>query len=162
MELPKRKSLRMQGYDYSTPDLYFITICTDKKQPLFWEKNVGAVIGRLQDVPLNTNGKIVESAIKNISKYYPCCEVEHYVIMPDHIHLMIRISCDENGGRPMTAPTMSTVINQLKGSITKQIGFKIWQRSFYDHVIRNEKDYLKHYDYIEDNPILWTTGKHIV
>lgn len=160
MALPKRKPLRMQGYDYNTPDLYFITICTDKKQQLFWNENVGAVIGRPQDVPLNTNGKIVETAIKNISKHYPYCEIEHYVVMPDHIHLMIQIICDENGGRPLTAPTISTVINQLKGSVTKQLGFKVWQRSFYDHVIRSYADYLKHYDYIENNPVDWIMGKH--
>lgn len=161
MELPKRKPLRMQGYDYSYPDMYFITICTDKKRALFWEENVGAVIGRPQKAPLNEHGKIVETAIKNIPKHYPAYSVEHYVIMPDHVHLLMQISCDEDG-RPMTAPTISAVINQLKGSITKQIGYKVWQRSFYDHVIRNDADYSKHWDYIENNPALWFENKQVL
>ena len=62
----------------------------------------------------------------------------------------------------MTAPTISAVINQLKGSITKQIGYKVWQRSFYDHVIRNDADYSKHWDYIENNPALWFENRQVL
>jgi REP element-mobilizing transposase RayT len=170
---PKRKINRLENYDYSSCGAYFVTICTAKRENHFW--NVGAVIGRPQDdgnatvgavigrppiiehpqdVTLSEYGKIVDDAINHISIIYPALSVEHYVIMPDHIHLLLMICPDENG-RPMTAPTISWVMNQLKGNVTKRIGHAIWQKSFYDHVIRNKNDYDKHVKYIYENPINW-------
>ena len=82
--------------------------------------------------------------------------------MPDHVHLLILISGDENGrpmvapdenGRPMVAPTVSRIVQQLKGYVTKQIGESIWQKLFYDHVIRNDRDYEEHRAYIFENPM---------
>ena len=77
--------------------------------------------------------------------------VDRYVIMPDHIHLLITIHTDERG-RPMVAPTVSRVVQQMKGYVTKHIGSSIWQKSFYDHVIRNKEDYETHIKYIYENP----------
>ena len=74
--------------------------------------------------------------------------------MPNHLHLLLRIMSDDSG-RPMVAPTISTVVQQMKGVVTKQIGKNIWRRSFHDHIIRNEKDYLKIWEYIDSNPIKW-------
>ena len=157
--IPKRKRNRLDNYDYSSCGAYFLTICTANRENYFWDA-VGAVIGRPQiiehpqDVILSPCGKIVEIAINNISLMYPALSVEHYVIMPDHIHLLLIICSDENG-RPMTAPTISWVVNQLKGNVTKRIGRSIWQKSFYDHIIRNKKDYDKHVKYIYENPMNW-------
>lgn len=120
---------------------------------MFWE-NAGASITRPQDVVLSTYGKIVENAIHGISRCYPSVIVEHYVVMPNHIHLLLRIESDEDG-RPMAAPTVSTVIQQMKGYVTKQIGRPIWQKLFHDHVIRNEKGYQMIWNYIEENPMRW-------
>lgn len=156
--IPKRKRNRLENYDYSSHGAYFLTICTAKRENHFW--NVGAVIGRPQiiehpqDVILSPYGEIVDDAINNILLMYPALSVEHYVIMPDHIHLLLMICSDENG-RPMTAPTISWVVNQLKGNVTKRIGRSIWQKSFYDHVIRNKKDYDEHVKYIYENPMNW-------
>ena len=74
--------------------------------------------------------------------------------MPDHIHLLLFVHSDENG-RPMVAPTMSRVVQQLKGYVTKRIGVSIWQKLFFDHIIRNKEDYLEHAKYIYDNPKKW-------
>lgn len=152
-KLPKRKESRLKGFDYSTPGAYFITICTSNRCNYFWE-NVGATIGRPQDVILSPYGKIVDDAIKRIPLIYPALELDHYVIMPDHIHLLLMICADEYG-RPMVAPTMSRVVQQLKGYITKRIGRTIWQKLFFDHVIRNRKDYEEHVKYIYENPMRW-------
>ena len=65
-------------------------------------------------------------------------------------------------GRTQFAPTMSRIIKQFKGKITKQIGYCIWQKSFYDHVIRGEKDYLRIWEYIENNPGKWTEDKYFI
>lgn len=93
-------------------------------------------------------------AINNIALIYPALLVERYVIMPNHIHLILRI-CSDEYGRPMVAPTMSRVVKQLKGSVSKQIGKSIWQKSFHDHIIRNPKDYEEHINYILLNPARW-------
>lgn len=159
MELPKRKNIRLTTLDYSTPGAYFITVCTKNKENLFWS-DVGAVIGRPEDVPLNEQGIIAEQAIKNIPNHYPAISVEHYVVMPNHIHLLLQIHTDTNG-RPMTAPTIPMVVNQLKGYVTKQAGFPLWQKGFYDHVIRSEADFLDCWQYIEGNPGRWGTGESL-
>ena len=71
--------------------------------------------------------------------------------MPNHIHLLLQIHGGADG-RPMTAPTIQQVVNQLKGYAAKQAGFPLWQKGFYDHVIRSEADYLDCWQYIEGNP----------
>ena len=152
-KLPIRKKNRLENYDYSTCGAYFLTICTSARRNYFWNK-VGATIGRPQDVELSTYGKIVDEVINNIPTVYPAIMIERYVIMPDHIHLLLRICVDEDG-RPMVAPTMSRVVQQLKGTVTKRIGVSIWQKLFFDHIIRNQKDYEEHINYIYENPMRW-------
>ena len=150
---PKRKRNRLENYDYSSCGAYFITVCTLEKQNCFWE-NVGAIIDRPQDVELSAYGKMVDQAIQNIPSAYPALSLESYVIMPNHIHLLLRVCADEYG-RPLVAPTMSRVVKQLKGVVSKQTGISIWQKSFHDHVIRNREDYEEHLRYIYENPIRW-------
>jgi len=152
-DFPQRKEIRLENYDYSSPGGYFLTICTSERRNYFWN-TVGATIGRPQSVALSQYGKIVDEAINNIPAIYPALEVDCYVIMPDHIHLLLIIRTDENG-RPMVAPTMSRVMQQFKGYITKRIGRSIWQKLFIDHVIRNRKDYEEHVKYIYENPMRW-------
>ena len=86
--------------------------------------------------------------------HYPAISVDHSVVMPNHIHLLLQINTDTDG-RPMVAPTISIIVQQLKGVITKQIGQSVWQKLFHDHVIRSEADYLKIWEYIDNNPIKW-------
>ncbi len=152
-ELPKRKSNRLESYDYSSTVAYFVTVCTLKRQNYFWSK-VGATSGRPPDIELSLCGKIVGEAIQNITIAYPELSVDSYVIMPNHIHLLLRVRADERG-RPMVAPTISRVIKQLKGYVSKQIGKTIWQKSFYDHIIRDREDYEEHLKYISENPVRW-------
>ena len=86
--------------------------------------------------------------------YYPALYVDNYVVMPNHIHILLQIMSDESG-RPMTAPTIQMVVNQTKGAVTKQAGIPIWQKGFYDHIVRGQKDYLEIWNYIEGNPSKW-------
>ncbi|MBR2888912.1 MAG: transposase [Oscillospiraceae bacterium] len=153
MDLPKRKPNRLQYYDYSTPGAYFITICTSNRKCFLWD-TVGASIARPQTPQLSDWGVIVDQAIRDIPEFYPAIAIDHYVVMPNHIHLLLRIQTDGDG-RPMVAPTISRVVQQLKGIVTKQIGVSIWQKLFHDHVIRGEQDYLKIWEYIDSNPARW-------
>lgn len=160
MERPKRKTIRLKEYDYSTTNAYFITVCTNKRENLFW-KDVGAAIGRQEDVPLTACGEVVRQSILSIPEHYPMISVDNYAVMPNHIHLLLQIHTDYDG-RPMAAPTISSVMNQMKGSTTKQIGFPIWQKGFYDHVIRGEADYKEIWQYIDGNPGKWKEDKLFV
>ena len=95
--------------------------------------------------------------IEKIHSIYDNVLIDNYIIMPNHIHLIIRI--DNNGrtqyGRTQFSPTINRIIKQFKGSITKQIGKPIWQKSFYDHIIRDEIDYQNVWKYIDENPMKW-------
>ena len=152
MDLPKRKNIRLNDYNYSSNGAYFITICTKNKENLLW-KNVGANCVRpLDQLPLSKIGIVIENEIYKLNTVYENIKVDKYQIMPNHIHLIIFIYEDSNV-RTQFAPTISRIIKQFKGSITKQIGFSIWQKSFYDRVIRNEKEYQSVWNYIHNNPL---------
>ena len=152
MDLPKRKNIRLHNYNYSYNGAYFITICTKNKENLLW-KNVGANCVRpLDQLPLSKSGIVIENEIYKLNTVYENIKVDKYQIMPNHIHLIIFIYEDSNG-RTQFAPTISRIIKQFKGSITKQIEFSIWQKSFYDRIIRNEKEYQEVWNYIHNNPL---------
>ena len=154
-ELPKRKHIRLSGYDYSKNGYYFITICTNDRKTIFW-KNVGADIIRpksLSDDVLSDCGKIVKNAIENIPNHYPDVFVDRYCIMPNHIHLIIAITVPN--GRIISAPTVSTIIGQMKRWVSRNIGFSVWQKSFYDEIIRNQSAYDEISKYIYENPMNW-------
>ena len=109
MELPKRKPNRLTEYDYSTPNAYFITVCTQDRKNLFWT-DVGAIIDRPENIPLTNLGMMVKQAIYDITRHYPAISVDHAVVMPNHIHLLLQINTDADGlillGKPCS--TMRT------------------------------------------------------
>lgn len=133
-------------------ELISLLFVLKNKENLLW-KNVGANCVRpLEQLPLSKIGIVVENEIHKLNTIYENIKVDKYQIMPNHIHLIIFIYEDSNG-RTQFAPTISRIIKQFKGSITKQIGFSIWQKSFYDRVIRNEKEYQSVWNYIHNNPL---------
>ena len=160
MDLPKRKQSRLTEYDYSTPNAYFITVCTENRRNLFW-MDVGAIIDRPENVPLTNLGIIAQRSIEDIPKQYPAISVNHFVIMPNHIHLLLQINTDSNG-RSMIAPTISTAVRLMKGAVSKQAGFPVWQKGFYDHVIRNDNDYRDIWNDIDGNPSKWVEDKRYI
>ncbi len=162
-DLAKRKSIRIADYDYSTPGAYFITVCTANREKIFWSDRRGELRSPADNmqtgdqrsplrVELSNLGNIVDAEIQKLNTTYDAVRVDKYCIMPDHIHFIISINTDENG-RAQFAPTISRVIKQFKGSITKRVGKPIWQKSFYDHGIRNQQDYDEIWEYIENNPL---------
>lgn len=160
----KRKQIRLKEYDYSTPGYYFITICTQNRKEILSKilinsKNehysVGANCVRPQ-IQLSNIGKILNEEISKIPNIYENVTLDEYVIMPNHIHIIIGI----NYRRTQFAPTISQIIKQYKGSITKKLGYSIWQKSFYEHIIRNEKEYYKIIEYIRNNPIQWEEDEY--
>lgn len=156
-QYPKRKQNRLQNYDYSMPHGYFITVCTQDRKNLFWMDERIPVICK-KEVMLTKYGKMVDEVILSIPAHYPSVSVDDYVIMPNHIHLLLQIHTDPDG-RPMAAPTIQTVVNQMKGAASKWAGFSLWQKGFYDHIVRNDGDYQEIIRYIQGNPAKWLEDK---
>ena len=156
-DLPQRKSIRIANYDYSSPGAYFITVCVANRKKILWD-NVGADIIRPINIKLSPIGKVVDQGILQITEHYKNVSVDKYCIMPDHIHLILRIESDIVG-RMISAPTVSTVVGSLKRWVSKQIRKPIWQKSFYEHGIRNQQDYDEIWTYIENNPLKYALQK---
>ena len=153
VELPKRKQNRLTEYNYAMPNAYFITICAEHRKNLFWT-HTPTVLNHPKNVPLSACGDAVYRGICAVPVRYPMISVDNYAIMPNHVHLLLQIHSDADG-RQMAAPTISTVVNQMKGAVSKEVGRSIWQKGFYDHVIRGEGDYREIWQYIEGNPGKW-------
>jgi len=148
--LPNRKHLRWTGYDYSKAGNYFVTISLKERKPVLWRQ--GETVSDPANPPLSPLGELVESAILAINRIYPGVIVDIYCIMPDHVHMILFIASDENG-ITTSSPAVSVVIGQLKRWITRKTGISLWQRSFYDRVIRTDKEYYGIRDYIYYNPV---------
>ena len=154
MELPKRKPNRLPYYDYSSSGAYFVTICVDGRK-----NRLSKIVGDGFPVP-KPSGQIAEEWIIRIPTKFPSVAVDHYVIMPNHIHILLQISSPDGTGNP--SPTLGAIIGWYKYQVTRQInksqettGSRFFQRSYHDHVIRGEKDYLKIWEYIDNNPARW-------
>ena len=153
MELPRRKLIRLKGYDYSTPGAYFITICTKDRKELLSRIIVGNDAHIVPKNHLSNYGLICEKYINNINIKYENVTINKYVIMPNHIHLIIFL----HGTMKASSPTknIENIVRSFKIMVTKEIGNSIWQRSYHDHIIRGGKDYQKIWEYIDTNVIRW-------
>ena len=160
-ETPKpkflRKRNRLSNYDYSREGTYFITICTKGQQKILAD-TADVASSRLSLISiarpqLTEAGKIVESKLKTIADIYPAATIDRYVIMPNHIHVIIVIRHPKDGRAMLAAtPTLSHIIQQYKGAVTKQLKEAIWQPSFYDRIIRNQEEYDEYCRYIAEKP----------
>lgn len=158
-DLPKRKPNRLKRFDYSTNGAYFVTICTKNKQCIFGSVGADSISARMID----------SIFIKTINEY-PNVYSPKYVIMPNHFHAIIVIDRADME----SAPTVSEVIQSFKRQTTIEyiklvktgvlppFDKAIWQRSFYDHIIRNENDYNEIWQYIDHNPQQWKEDKFYI
>lgn len=178
----RRKSIRLQGYDYSQAGLYFITVCTHNRVPLFGEIVDGVMV-------LNAAGQIVEKCWCAIPEHFPQVILDEFVVMPNHVHGIITIGANDVGANnhlPLPSNETSTQSNETPrssqhgtsrtiGSMVRgfKIGVtrwfrantdihKVWQRNYYEHIIRNEDSYLKIAEYIQTNPQRWEIDTYYV
>ena len=185
MELPKRKPTRLRNYDYNIPGAYFITICTQDKRQILSRivggdildapksatnttascKSVGGdVLDAPNSIKLLPHGEIANKYINRLNDFYEDLKVEHYVIMPNHIHILLFVydSVAFGNGASRTSPptakqhaVVSRFVSTFKRFCNKEYGVNIWQRHFNDHIIRNRQDYEEHIKYISENPMKW-------
>lgn len=155
MESKKRKRTRHVSYDYSKKGAYFLTLCIENRRNI-----LSNVVGEGLAPPLihlTEYGKIAEDQLLLLERRYSYVKVDKYVIMPNHIHVILILE-EAGGGGP--SPTVSDIICSYKSITTRLINKlgnneKLFQRSFYDHVIRDRQDYETHSRYIHENPICW-------
>ncbi len=155
MELPRRKNTRLKEYDYSGTGAYFITLCTKGRKPIL-SRIVGDGVLDIPKTVLSKYGKAVDKRIRLIDMHYDNIKIDNYVIMPNHIHILISVY--NNGTSRMPSPTNDTIpsfVGTLKRFVNREVGEDVFQRSYYDHIIRDERDYLSRWQYIANNPIKW-------
>ena len=138
---PVRKKNRLQGYDYSSENYYFITICSHEKQCIFGSPEKKSLFG-----------SIAEQAVQKMEQHYPDITVDKYEVMPNHVHFILYCSGNKSN--------VASVIGSYKSYVSREIhrydpSCQVWQKSFHDHIIRNEKSYQNIWLYIENNPINW-------
>lgn len=155
MELPKRKNNRLKDYDYSSAGVYFITICSKDRKPVF-SKIVGDGDHDVPRIFLYRYGEIIEKNLECMNRVYDYIKIDKYVIMPNHIHILMSVY--NSGMSKSPSPTNETIpsfVFTFKRFVNKEAGENIFQRSYYDHIVRDERDYLSRWQYIENNPIKW-------
>ena len=178
---PKRKPVRSQYLNYSNNGVYFLTLCTFNHQKIL--STISAVGDGFPDVPkwdgfpdanpdvcvhLTEIGQIVRNALEYIHQHNAHVEIIKYVIMPNHIHLLVNV---DSGTSRMPSPTdgmrnnrtndiIPKFVSSLKRFTNKQTGRQIWQRTYTDRVIRDMRDFENHWQYIEENPLKWTLDKY--
>ncbi len=155
-QLPKRKHPRLKIYDYSSTGAYFVTICTENRRCL-----LSRIVGRglaPAEVELTAYGKISKEQLFLLEDRFACVKIDQYVIMPNHIHVILMMDDEAAGASPR--PTVMDVICAYKSLTTKKCKElqpidKLFQTSFYEHVIRNGTDYKETVKYIYENPMRW-------
>lgn len=153
MVQPQRKPTRLASFNYNSPGAYFLTICTHNRTNLLC-RIVGGGPLDAPTVVLSTAGTVAQQCLLSGNRL-PGMHIDKYVIMPNHIHLIVFI--DDTVVKD-TSPANARIphfISTFKRFCHKQLKAKIFQRSYHDHVIRNEKDYLAIWEYIDNNPAKW-------
>ena len=158
-KLPKRKHTRLDNYDYSSAGAYFVTICTQNRQCV-----LSCIVGRglapaeTTELEYTLFGEIAEKQLFLLEDRFPYLAVDKYVIMPNHIHAIMILNGEAAGASPR--PTITDIVCAYKSLTTKEckkngLGEKLFQTSFYEHIIRGRVDYEEIAKYIYENPIHW-------
>ena len=165
MELSHRKRNRLSDYDYNQNGAYFITICTQDRKKILSKISVGTGVLDCPLIHLLPHGKIADKYIRQLDDFYDHISVDQYVIMPDHIHILLSVQNGQSGTPVPTSndkidnknSTLSKFVSTFKRFCNKEYGENIWQSRYYDHVVRNQQDYDEIWQYIENNPRKWVT-----
>lgn len=159
MDRPQRKHPRLKKYDYSQGGYYYVTVCTEKNQPILSRVGRGLAPAEPYKVLLTSIGEVTRQQLLELETRYPHVKIDRYVIMPTHIHVIVNLP-QAAGASPR--PTLTDVVGAWKSLTTRLCnqndhtpGRKLFQASFYERVIRNETEYLEICRYMEENPSKW-------
>ncbi len=185
----ERKDVRLKRYDYSSAGAYFVTICTQDRRCILSDVLVGDGVLEAARLRLTEHGMTVEQTLLEINRKYDHISIDNYVIMPNHVHLLVSItesgtSRTPNGTSRTPSPTdhpesanetvgagvpdspspanaaLPAFVSTFKRFSSKRCGVRLWQRSYYEHVIRNVRDYEETWTYIDNNPAKWADDRY--
>ena len=155
-----RKNIRLPGFDYSGEGAYFVTICTQDRKKIFWRCSP---VGQGLCPCLSPEGAIVRDETEALEERFSSVKIGKYVVMDDHVHILLRLV--RQGQSP--CPALGAVIGALKSITTKKInerrntpGEKLWQFRYYDHIIRDDNDFMSRWNYIDPNPARWREDEY--
>lgn len=166
-----RRSIRLRGYDYRRPGAYFVTIAAHRGARIF-----GSIVG--EAMQLNEAGGIVQAAWDALPTHFPSVSTDAFVVMPDHLHGIVIIGSPTRrtdvarrdgdvrpGAGLKPAPTLTEIIRALKTFSARRInamrgvvGVPVWQRNYYEHIIRDTESLHRIRQYIIDNPRRWAAN----
>ena len=156
--------MRLNGWDYSTEGMYFLTICAKERRP-FFSQVVGCGILDAPYVQLTKYGDSVQLAMIYLSAHIQNISLEKWVIMPNHVHVLIRVFPEHSGASGMPRPTDGTIpkfVSSLKRFTNKENQIQLWQNGYFDHIVRDEEDFLRIWRYIDNNPAAWLEDKYYI
>ena len=160
------KRNRLENYDYSTDGVYYLTICTDKRKQLL-SRIVARGILDAPETVLSPIGSKIEDAILFLNQKWDTISVHSYVIMPNHVHLLVEVrdACNDSaeGASRMPRATDAVIprfVSALKRYTSRECRYELWQTSYYDHVIRDDRDYQVKWEYIANNPARWLEDEY--
>ena len=148
-----RKTVRLKEYDYTKEGMYFVTICIKNREYL-----LGEIIDA--DIILSEYGEIIKEELLKLSERFKDIEIYSYVIMPNHIHSIIENLGNNKNRLGNVLKTFKSVTSIRCNNINKTRGISIWQRNYYEHIVRNEKELYKILEYIKYNPLNWNNDKY--
>lgn len=162
LDLPVRRSIRLQNFDYSSSNWYYVTICVQDRK---------SILGKVVEdrAFLSPYGRIADTQWSKLTDKFIMVQLDEYVIMPNHVHGIIILK----SGREYPAPTLGQIIAYFKYQTTKEYNLfvgarssrphihfeKLWQRNYYEHIIRDDVDLNRIRKYIHNNPSNWTKDK---
>ena len=164
---PIRKNMRLAGWDYSSDGTYFLTLCTDGRKCLF-SKVVGRGILDAPLVKLTKYGELVQEALLYLKDHDPDLTMHKWVIMPNHVHILVSIDncvnsrCGASGKPRPTTARIPVLVSSIKRFTSKKAGFSLWQQHYYDRIVRNEQEFLQMWQYIDNNPAAWLEDEYFV
>ncbi len=162
-----RRSTRLKGYDYSGAGAYFITICTHGRECLFGEVMDGAM-------RLNDTGRAVQAEWARLPERFQSVDLDEFVVMPNHVHGIIHVGAllaapllvPPGQGAASSAPTLGDILRAFKSisaiavnRLLGRSGRSLWQRNYYEHIIRNEHELARAREYIANNPLQWALDR---
>ena len=151
---PQRKPTRLPFFNYNEAGTYFLTLCAKDKRCILGRVLDGADETQSPTMQLSRTGIIVQNQIQTMVDFYSNVKIDRFVVMPNHIHLLLSIRGDKKE-TTLTNAIIPSFVSTLKRFTNKQAGADLWQRSFHDHIVRNEQDYLRIWQYIDSNAAKW-------
>ena len=157
--------MRLEGWDYSSQGYYFLTICARDMRCIFGNIFVRDGVLDVPQVNLSSFGMAVEKRLMEMEQIYPEIQIDKFCIMPNHIHLIVALSYGASGTPPRTNggranQRIPAFVSTLKRMTNRECGQSLWHRSCHDHIIRNETDDRRIWQYIDTNPAQWHTDDY--